>query len=258
MRVVIAGHGVVGKNLEREIKKLRPNIYDKYKPEENVCRDRQGRKVTELHYDIAFICVDTPLNDKYKCDITEVGKVIDEIDSDLYVIKSTVLPGTTARLMAETRKRIVFSPEYYGGTQHCNNFKFNFTIVGGIKEDCIKLVQALQNVYDARHEFHITDSKTAELTKYMENSYLATKVSFCQQFYVIAEKIGVNYEELRELFVLDPRVEKSHTFVYRDKPYWSSHCLDKDVPAIAEYANAKFLKGVIAFNEEMKKYNSAK
>ena len=90
----------------------------------------------------------------------------------------------------------------------------------------------------------------------MENSYLATKVSFCQQFYVIAEKIGVDYEELRELFVLDPRVEKSHTFVYRDKPYWSSHCLDKDVPAIAEFADARLLKGVIAFNEEMKKYSA--
>lgn len=258
MRVVIVGHGVVGKNLEREIRKLRPNVYDKYKPQENVSYDPQGRDVIDLHYDIAFICVDTPLNGKYTCDITEVRRAIEEIDADIYVIKSTILPGTTAKLIVETGKKIVFSPEYYGGTQHCNNFKFNFTIVGGIKQDCLKVVQVLQHVYDARHEFHITDSKTAELTKYMENSYLATKVSFCQQFYVIAEKLGVNYEELRELFILDPRVNSSHTFVYRDKLYWSSHCLDKDVPAIAEFADARFLKGVISFNEEMKKYNSAK
>ena len=72
----------------------------------------------------------------------------------------------------------------------------------------------------------------------MENSYLATKVSFCQQFYNLAEQIGVDYEELRELFILDPRVNPSHTFVYRDKPYWDTVCLNKDV---------------IKFNEEQKK-----
>ena len=86
----------------------------------------------------------------------------------------------------------------------------------------------------------------------MENSWLATKVSFCCQFFDIAEKEGVNYEELRELFILDPRVNPSHTFVYRDHPYWESHCLDKDVPAIAITEDAELLKAVIEFNEKKK------
>lgn len=108
-------------------------------------------------------------------------------------------------------------------------------------------------VYDARHQFRITDSRTAELTKYMENSFLATKVSFCQQFYFIASEMDVDYEELRELFVLDPRVNPSHTFVDRLHPYWSSHCLDKDVPAIADTYEASLLQEVIKFNENTKK-----
>ena len=87
----------------------------------------------------------------------------------------------------------------------------------------------------------------------MENSYLATKVSFCQQFYNLAEQIGVDYEELRELFILDPRVNPSHTFVYRDKPYWDTVCLNKDVTAIAEVFDAPLLKDVIKFNEGQKK-----
>ena len=86
----------------------------------------------------------------------------------------------------------------------------------------------------------------------MENSFLATKVSFCQQFWNIANEIGVDYEELRELFVLDPRVNPSHTFVYDDHPYWDSHCLNKDVPAIADAYNAELLNAVIAFNEKQK------
>ena len=83
----------------------------------------------------------------------------------------------------------------------------------------------------------------------MENAYLATKVSFCNQFFDIAEHLGVSYEELRELFILDPRVNPSHTFVYRDAPYWDSHCLNKDVKAIAESFDAQLLKDIITFND---------
>ena len=176
-----------------------------------------------------------------------------ENEAEIYVIKSTVSPGTTEQLRVKTGKRIIFSPEYYGGTQHCNNFRFDFTILGGERKACIEVIQVLQHVYDARHQFRITDSRTAELTKYMENSFLATKVSFCQQFYFIASEMDVDYEELRELFVLDPRVNPSHTFVDRLHPYWSSHCLDKDVPAIADAYEASLLQEVIKFNENTKK-----
>ena len=173
-------------------------------------------------------------------------------DEGIFVIKSTVLPGTTDKIRKQTGQNVIFSPEYYGETQHCNNFDFDFTILGGEKQDCIKVVQILQKIYDGRHSFRITDSKTAEIAKYMENAWLATKVSFCSQFFEIAENNGINYEELRELFILDPRVNPSHTFIYRDHPYWDSHCLNKDVPAIAITEDAKFLKSVIEYNSSRK------
>lgn len=242
MNVLIIGVGTVGGNLTGELEALQPQLYDKYKNIDT----RQGG----VCYDAAFVCVDTP---GANCDISEVRRAIMEHDADVFVIKSTVLPGTTERLSRETGKTVIFSPEYYGGTQHCNNFRFPFTILGGEKEACVKMVQILQRVYDGTHSFRITDARTAELVKYMENSYLAMKVSFCQQFYDIAGKAGVYYEELRELFVLDPRVEASHTFVYRDRPYWDSHCLNKDVPAIAKAYDAPLLLDMIAFNEARKK-----
>lgn len=247
--ILIIGYGVVGKNLENELKPLSPDIIDKYKIEEN--------KTTKNEYDVAFICVNTPFTEDSPCDYSEVVNAINENrnkmkEDGVFVIKSTILPGTSDKIRKETGARIVFSPEYYGSTQHNNNFNFDFTILGGEKKDCTKIVQILQKIYDGRHIFHITDTKTAELAKYMENSWLATKVSFCCQFFEIAEKVGVNYEELRELFILDPRVNPSHTFVYRDHPYWESHCLDKDVPAIAITEDAEFLKAVIEFNENKK------
>ena len=124
--------------------------------------------------------------------------------------------------------------------------------MGGLRKDCVKVQQLLQTCYDGRHIFRITEPYTACLAKYMENCYLATKVSFCSQFFELAEQNGVCYEDLRELFILDPRVNPSHTFVCRDKPYWDSHCLNKDVRAIAETQNAEFLKSVISFNEKQK------
>ena len=128
MDVLIIGVGTVGGNLSGELAALQPQLYDKYKN----------------------ICVDTPGAD---CDISEVRRAVMEHDADVFVIKSTVLPGTTERLSRETGKTVIFSPEYYGGTQHCNNFSFPFTILGGKKEACVKVVQILQRVYDGTHSF---------------------------------------------------------------------------------------------------------
>lgn len=242
---LVIGYGTVGHNLAEELKVLSPDIFDKFKPEVNTRRN-------DVIYDIAFICVDTPKSKNSLCDISEVMNAIQENNADVYVIKSTVLPGTTGSISELTGKRIVFSPEYYGGTQHCNNFYFDFTVLGGETAYCKHVSQILQLVYDARHRFYFVNAKTAELAKYMENSYLAMKVSFCVQFYNIAEQIGVDYEQLREIFIADPRINPSHTFVYADTPYWQSHCLDKDVRAIAETYNADFLNAVIRYNEGCK------
>lgn len=244
--VLIVGYGVVGHNLCQELSRLNPDVFDKYKPGFN-------SKRLGFRYKVAFVCVDTPyISEDVPCDTTQVRAAVEENDAELYVIKSTIPVGFTDQLVAETGKRIVFSPEYYGGTQHCNNFDFDFTIVGGDTECSIELVQLLQNVYDARHTFRIVDSKTAEMAKYMENAWLATKVTFCSSFFEMCNKADISYEQLRELFILDPRVNPSHTFVYKDHPYFDSHCLNKDVPAIANQFDNEFLKQVLEINEKNK------
>ena len=251
--ILVVGLGVVGNNVLQKFT-LYPRDADAFSRIDTYdCYKVVDTRADDIKYDMAFICVDTPMTEDNTCDTSEIVAALNENYADIYVIKSTVLPEKATYLSAKyPHKHIVFSPEYYGNTQHCNNYKFDFTILGGDKNDCIKVQQILQNLYDASHIFRITDACTACLVKYMENSYLATKVSFCNQFFNIAEQIGVDYEELRELFLLDPRVNPSHTFVYRDKPYWDSHCLNKDVPAIAEEYDAQLLKDMITFNESRK------
>ena len=87
----------------------------------------------------------------------------------------------------------------------------------------------------------------------MENSWIATKVTFCNEFYRACEKTGINYEEVRELFLLDERVNASHTFVYREHPYFDSHCLNKDVPSIANQFDIEILKSILNINNKYKK-----
>ena len=257
-KCLIIGCGTVGTNLCTEISALNPDTYDKYKKIDSrpyklsPVEDTMYATKTFSRYDVAFICVDTPLVDDNMLDTTEVINALQENDAEIYVIKSTCPVGTTTSLSKKLHKRIVYSPEYYGGTQHCNKFEFNFTILGGETSDCIEVQQLLQECYDARHTFHIVDSDTAELVKLMENSWIATKVSFCTQFYNIAQDYNIKYEQLRELFILDPRVNPSHTFVYRDHPYWDSHCLNKDMPYTSSLAGAELLKSICKFNETQK------
>lgn len=241
--VLIIGYGIVGKNLSEELSKINPDIVDKYKPEFNTIKD--------IHYDLGFICVDTPLKDG-TLDITEVKNAVNEYDCEIYCIKSTCPVGTVDEIIKETNKKIVFSPEYYGNTNHSKNYAFDFTILGGNKKDCNDIIQILLPCYDGRHTFRIVEPKLAELVKFMENSFIATKVGFCSSFYNICKEENLNYSELRELFILDPRINPSHTFIYEDTPYWDSHCLNKDVPAITNQYNNKFLNDVIKYNEKQK------
>ena len=243
--VLIVGVGNIGSRLYREYGKLAPDRYD---PGKGYDEKRA------IRYDFAFIATDTPMARDGSCNLTQVRQALNETDAEVYVLRSTVPPSTTEKLRAETGKRIVFSPEFYGATQHSdeNTFDFSFTILGGEKDDCNAVVQLLQEVYDARHRFRITDSTTAELAKYMENTMLAARVSFCVQFWEIAKEYGVSYPELRELVLNDERFNRAHTFVYDEHPYWESHCFDKDLPAIAGVSDAPLIKAVIRYNDRCK------
>lgn len=242
--ILIVGYGVVGKNIH----KLFPNadVFDKYDGSVNTKKD--------ILYDCAFICVPTPANKDGSCNYDEVEEAIQETNAKVIVIKSTIPPGTTDKLKEKYRKRLVFSPEYYGETQHAN-VGYDFQILGGDPKDTEQVAQIMQHYFTGFVKIMQVDAKTAELTKYMENAYLATKVVFCNTFYRLAKKLGVNYSLLRECFILDPRVNPSHTFVYREAPYYDSKCFNKDLPAILHFTDyePELIKAVIEINEKFKR-----
>ena len=250
--IIFIGYGVIGRY---EASQITPLNYDIYDPNLEPIVDGHNNiylSKTVQSYDFAFICVPTPTTNGY-CDTSIVKQVVNQIEAKIYIVKSTIIPGTTLELQQQyPDKHFVFSPEHYGATQHAKNFEYNFTILGGKKEDCVQVQQVLQRVYDARHRFIITDSTTAELSKYMLNSYLAMKVNFCNAFWEICNQYGTDYESLRECFIQDPRINPAHTFVYDDAPYWDSHCFNKDIPAIVNASGNELLKAIDQYNTHLK------
>ena len=224
MKILVCGYGNIGKHIYIEFEKLSNSIviYDKYKEPYN------DGELLNKYYDYVFVCVPTEMNEDGSADTSEVEWIVNRLNAETIIIRSAIPIGTCEKMRKEN---IIISPEYYGTTQHSLDSP-NFAILGGNKDYAIKVAQLYSNVKNGSFRFIFTDYKTAELAKYMENCWLATKVTFCNEFASIAEQFGINYEELRECFIADERVNPSHTFVYKDKPYYDSHCLNKDIPAL--------------------------
>jgi UDPglucose 6-dehydrogenase len=260
---VIGGYGYVGKAVH-ELFDNHPKFMALTRDKAMTCKNGNGS-------DLAIVCVPTPMKEDGTCETAIVEGVIADSDFPLYLIKSAVPPGTTDVLSEKYNKNICVSPEYIGegnytmpwweGKPHPTDMsKHNFQIFGGNPEHTEKLVRIFSTVLGPYCKFFQTDSKTAELVKYMENSFFATKVTFCHEFSLIAKSLGVNYAELRELWLLDQRIDRGSTAVFDGKLGYSGKCLPKDISAIYQAAmkagyESDFLRQVMETNMSQRKTN---
>jgi UDPglucose 6-dehydrogenase len=232
MMIGIVGFGVVGGAIARLLSKggHEVAVFDKFVPP----FDRPYCKARINHCDLAFICVPTnegPVTGE--CDLSQVDECVSWISVPMCV-KSTVVPGTVDRLSNKYGKALAFSPEYIG--EHRNHpwkeiDQPGFVIVGGSSAVQDLVISALESGMPVETKFYRTGAKTAELCKYMENCFLASKVAFVNQFYDIARALGIDFEEVRRLWLLDSRVGDSHTHVTAERGF-GGRCLPKDLHAI--------------------------
>ena len=236
--IIIYGHGYVGNAMENLLKKhYHVTISD---PKYN-----EPLKTEIDNYDLAIVCVPTPMKEgTNECDIRIVENVIRDIKSDLILIKSTVEIGTTDRLKKKYKKRIVFSPEYCGESSYWTPHQFHtkivetpFFIFGGDKEDTSVMVDYFMPVCGPTKRYIQTDAKTAELVKYMENTFYAMKIAYCYEIYEICQKLGIDYNEVRELWVTDPRINSMHTSIFPENIFpFAGKCLPKDLNGLIQLA----------------------
>lgn len=241
MKVKIYGYGWVGKAMK--------SLF----PDATVHDPEQGMR-DEEKADIAFVCVPTPLKDG-KLDTSIVEQVVRETNDDLYIIRSTVMPGTCDRL----GKNIVFSPEYLGETVNhpmSNQKERPFIILGGTPQNRRRVIELYQTVYNANTTIRQVTNYEAEVIKLSENRAIAFKVAQCQELYDACEAAGIDYNIIREaVYSDDPRFNLWWTFVIRHKRGFNSKCIPKDVYGWAAWAesvgyNPELTKAMLARNEE--------
>ena len=237
MRIGVVGQGYVGTAVK--------TVFEKYYDTNTF--DLNGecncKNLDELvsGSDIIFICLPTPMKKNGSCDISIVQETVEKINkiSDLnnkiVAIKSTVLPGTTEKLNKDCNNiSVLFNPEFLTEANFIEDFKNqNRIIIGGSRPESTTLRQIYSLVFPNARIVK-TNSKIAEMVKYLTNSFLATKVSFSNEMKLLCDELDIDYDKVVEYSIYDERLGKSHWAAPGPdgKLGFGGSCFPKDLNAI--------------------------
>jgi len=242
------------------IKNGKPPFYEPQLEETLNLALKKGLEITDSvlaiveNCQIIFVTVGTPQSDDGSINLSMIKSVVGEIgkylrntkNKPIIVIKSTVVPGTALEvllpiLIRKSRKKLgknfglITNPEFLRESVAINDTINPHTIVlGGAKD---RFMSTLRGFYKNLHKnipIIITNNQTAEMIKYTNNSFLATKISFINQISNICQLIpGANVEEVAKTIGLDPRI--GHLFLNAGPGYGGS-CLPKDIAAMINFS----------------------
>lgn len=220
------------------------------------------------HGDIIFLALPTPEDEDGSADLKYVLGVADEIgklitEYRVIVDKSTVPVGTSEKVAAAIAKHascefdVVSNPEFLREGFAVDDFlKPERIIIGSDSERATALIKKLYKPFvRSGNPMIVMDEKSAELTKYAANSFLATKITFMNEIANFCEKVGANVDKVRIGMGSDSRIGKR--FLFPGIGYGGS-CFPKDVKALHKSAkevgyNFQILDSVIQVNAAQKK-----
>jgi UDPglucose 6-dehydrogenase len=237
----IVGQGFVGTAIKEGMSKfMKVHTYDKYVSEKSSCKDLMELC---LRSGVIFVCLPTPMRDDGSCDISIVKDTVLKIDrynsDNVVVIKSTIPPGTTASLNEQCENaQVVFNPEFLTEANFIEDFKNQNRIIIGGPRPASTIVK---NLYRKAFQESIivkTGSRTAESVKYFTNCFLATKVSFANEFKQICDQIEVDYDKVVEYALYDSRIGRTHFSSPGPdgKGGFGGSCFPKDLNALIHFA----------------------
>ena len=256
----IIGNGFVGGAIYENFKEFYKFLIYDTNPERSNC----GAIYEVLHNtDIIFVSLPTPFDKSTgRCDISIIGKVMAQINywynDNIIILKSTIPPGTCKWIRSMYPKiRLVYSPEFLTEKNAVCDFKeSNRVIFGGDVPDISKVLEMFTRHFPDK-SYQITDYQTAEMVKYFTNTFLATKVSFANEIYDICSKLDINYEKVKDLALLDPRIGPTHLTVPGPdgRRGFGGTCFPKDLMALIGHSqinkhNPLFLKATWEKNLE--------
>ena len=185
-----------------------------------------------------FICVPTPYQPEAGgFNLAHVEQAIAGIPGGkTVVIKSTVLPGTTDDLQRRfPQHRFVFNPEFLRQATADADMRHPDRQIIGTTPASAGEAEALMAVLPAAPLQRIVPATEAETIKYFGNCFLAIKVVFANQVFDVCEKLGIDYDLVKECAAADPRIGPSHLNVRTDgyRGYGGT-CFPKDMRAFIQ------------------------
>jgi len=203
--------------------------------------------------DLALICVGTPGRPNGQLDTSALERVGDDIGQALQlrprryivVLRSTVLPGTTERVLLPAL-RAGAGPDAAGGVEVAVNPEFMregsslrdyaspaVTLVGAERPQTAEVVRSLYAMVDA--PFVHTTVRTAEMAKYVSNAFHALKVCFANEIADACETLGADAADVMRVFLMDRKLNVSEAYLRPGFAFGGS-CLPKDLRALVHAA----------------------
>ncbi|MEM9546106.1 MAG: UDP-glucose/GDP-mannose dehydrogenase family protein [Bacteroidota bacterium] len=219
--------------------------------------------------EVIFLALPTPPGADGSADLSFVLKVAEDLsrlikDYKVIVDKSTVPVGTAEKVHAalvkglnESLFDVVSNPEFLREGVAVDDFMKPDRVVIGTSSERAKevMIRLYEPFVRQGNPIILMDERSAEMTKYAANSYLATRITFMNEIANLCDKLGANVDMVRRGMGSDARIGKR--FLFPGVGYGGS-CFPKDVQALAKTANEasydfRILNSVMSVNEDQKK-----
>jgi UDPglucose 6-dehydrogenase len=258
------GYDIIGIDINKEkCKKISNGIPPFFEPELEKTLKNGLKKKLKISNDFSlinncdfiFVTVGTPQNTNGSIDLSIIKKAVSTIGESLLkskkkqiiLIKSTVIPGTIKEIILPILEKksskkngkdfgLISNPEFLQESSAIRDTKFPHVVVlGGDQTEFMKKAKKMFAKLHPSVPIITTNYQTAEMIKYANNSFLATKISFINQLSNICQKIpGANIDDIGKTIGLDPRIGK---LFLNAGPGYGGSCLPKDMKALINFAN---------------------
>lgn len=213
--------------------------------------------------DFVFICVPTDLSEKdkkFNLSILDscISKVLEINSKALIIIKSTIPVGYTDFLIHKYKyKNIIYAPEFLReGKALYDSLHPSRVIIGGNKEECLKLKVILEEIITKDINIMLVSTKEAESIKLFSNAYLAMRIAFFNELDMFAKTNNISSKKIIEGVSLDKRINN----IYNQPSFgYGGYCLPKDTVELdTEFKlnklNNPLISSIIESNNARKQY----
>ena len=242
MKIGIIGNGFVGSATALlECIDISIIMYD-INP--NLCNPPNTTLKDICNCDLIFISVPTPMNKNGSCHTNILESVVHNISqikstNELLLINRCTVPVNTSNNL-----NCYYMPEFLTEKNFKNDFINNPEWIFGLKnastdtffkEKITELINlAYKNKCINSNKIHFVDNNEAEMIKLFRNTFLSTKISFCNEIYHFCQSQNISYENVRKLATNDPRIGSSHTNVPGHDGFfgYGGTCFPKDTNSL--------------------------